>query len=105
MIIKQTVCDKCGQIIEETRQNKTISYQDERHMIGNMDICDNCYFEHFHNREVTKSLSTSILILKDLWRYEKSEYSDKDIRQALDLAISVLEQIERTNKCPPSSAE
>lgn len=34
----------------------------------------------------------TIEILKDLWRYEHSEYSEKDIRKALDIAIKALER-------------
>lgn len=34
----------------------------------------------------------TIEILKDLWRYEHSEYSEKDIRKALDIAIKALEK-------------
>lgn len=34
----------------------------------------------------------AIEILKDLWRYEHSEYPEKDIRKALDIAIKALEQ-------------
>lgn len=34
----------------------------------------------------------TIEILKDLWRYEHSEYPEKDIRKALDIAIKALQQ-------------
>lgn len=34
----------------------------------------------------------AIEILKDLWRYEHSEYPEKDIRKTLDMAIKALEQ-------------
>ena len=36
----------------------------------------------------------AIEILKDLWRYENSKYSDTDIRYALDLAIKALKILE-----------
>ncbi len=32
----------------------------------------------------------AIEVLKDLWRYEHSEFSEKDIREALDMAIRAL---------------
>ena len=34
----------------------------------------------------------AIKVLKDLWRYEHSEFSEKDIREALDMAIKALWQ-------------
>lgn len=34
----------------------------------------------------------AITILKDLWRYEHTEYTDKEVRNALDIAIKELEQ-------------
>lgn len=37
-------------------------------------------------------IDETIEILKDLWRYEHSEYSEKDIRKALDIAIKALEK-------------
>lgn len=37
----------------------------------------------------------SIEVLKDLWRYEHSEFSEKDIRKALDIAINSLDIDER----------
>lgn len=40
----------------------------------------------------------AIEILKDLWRYEHSEYPEKDIRKALDIAIKALEQEPVLNK-------
>lgn len=33
---------------------------------------------------------TAIEVIKDLWRYEHSEFSEKDIREALDMAIEAL---------------
>ncbi len=40
--------------------------------------------------DVTKE--KAIEVLKDLWRYEKSNYSDEWVRKALDMAIEALEQ-------------
>lgn len=37
----------------------------------------------------------AIEVLKDLWRYERSELSEKDIREALDIAINSVEIDER----------
>lgn len=39
--------------------------------------------------DVTKD--EAIEVLKDLWRYEKSKYSEKQIRKALDMATEALE--------------
>ncbi len=37
----------------------------------------------------------AIEVLKDLWRYEHSEFSEKDIREALDMAIKALNIFEQ----------
>lgn len=37
-------------------------------------------------------MKSYVEILKDLWRYEQSEYPEKDIRKTLDIAIKALER-------------
>lgn len=34
----------------------------------------------------------AICVCKALWRYEKVDYTDKEVREALDLAIKALEE-------------
>ena len=38
------------------------------------------------------TIEEAIVILKKLWCYEKVDYSEKEIRNALDIAIKVLEK-------------
>jgi hypothetical protein len=40
----------------------------------------------------------AIEVLKDLWRYEHSDFSEKDIREALDVAIKAVEQEPKTGR-------
>ena len=48
--------------------------------------------------EKTMTKEEAIEVLKDLWRYEKSNYSEKQIRKALDMAIEALEILEFAEK-------
>lgn len=42
--------------------------------------------------EVKVTKEKAILILQELWKYEKVEYSDYEVRTAIDIAIKALEQ-------------
>lgn len=35
----------------------------------------------------------AIEILQDLWRYEKVEYTDKEIREAIEMAVEALQKL------------
>lgn len=64
--------------------------------------CENCIHRKKNgceswdcNFEKRMTRKEAIEVLKDLWRYEHSEFSEKDIRKALDIAINSLEIDER----------
>lgn len=48
------------------------------------------------------SREEAILILQELWRYEKVKYKDCEVRAALDMAIKALEQEAKTDWTPVS---
>ena len=49
----------------------------------------------YRNKEEKMTRGKAIEVLKDLWRYEHSEFSEKDIREALDIAINDVSYIKQ----------
>ena len=53
MKIKQIICDKCGQAVEETKNGKINKITECRYEVDDKDLCPSCYEELKSKGEIT----------------------------------------------------